>query len=104
MRSPRYSWGTDLRSERNWNAAEREFNRALRWSPTTALLMRSRSLSQFMGRRAEALAEIPKQRVGSLVRSSAMDRIKEPILSSADTKFGLSKTQGVVSSDEWTEH
>jgi len=61
------------RSELNWNAAEREFNRAIALAPSYSCAHEDRALYlSFMGRRAEALAEIAKSSELDLGPSSAM--------------------------------
>ena len=94
------------RSELNWNAAEREFNQAIALAPSYSCAHEDRAVYlSFLGRRAEALAEIAK--------SSELDPGPSSGMAESAAYYQLRDYQslveasrrGVVSSpNEWTEH
>jgi TolB-like protein/DNA-binding winged helix-turn-helix (wHTH) protein/Flp pilus assembly protein TadD len=94
------------RSEWNWNAAEREFNRAVALAPNYSCAHEDRAVYlSFIGRRSEALAEIAK--------SSELDPGPSSGMAESAAYYQLRDYQslveasrrGVVSSpNEWTEH
>src|SRR5260370_6189554 len=94
------------RSELNWNGAEREFNQAIALAPSYSCAHEDRAVYlSFLGRRAEALAEIAK--------SSELDPGPSSGMAESAAYYQLRDYQslveasrrGVVSSpNEWTEH
>jgi TolB-like protein/DNA-binding winged helix-turn-helix (wHTH) protein/Flp pilus assembly protein TadD len=94
------------RSELNWNAAEREFNRAIALAPSYSCAHEDRAVYlSSIGRRAEALAEIAK--------SSELDPGPSSAMAESAAYYQLRDYQnlieasrmGVVSyPNEWTEH
>jgi len=94
------------RSELNWNAAEREFNRAIALAPSYSCAHEDRALYlSFMGRRAEALAEIAKSSELDLGPSSAMTESGAYYQLRDYQSLVEASRRGVVSyPNEWTEH
>jgi TolB-like protein/DNA-binding winged helix-turn-helix (wHTH) protein/Flp pilus assembly protein TadD len=94
------------RSEWNWNAAEREFNRAIALAPNYSCAHEDRAVYlSFIGRRAEALAEIAKSRELDPGPSSAMAESAAYYQLRDYQSLVEASRRGVVSSpNEWTEH
>ena len=94
------------RSELNWNAAERQFNRAIALAPSYSCAHEDRALYlSFMGRRAEALAEIAKSSELDLGPSSAMTESGAYYQLRDYQSLVEASRKGVVSyPNEWTEH
>ena len=94
------------RSEWNWNAAEREFNRAIALAPSYSCAHEDRAVYlSFMGRRAEALAEIAK--------SSELDPGPSSAMAESAVYYQLRDYQSLVEAsrmgvvsypNEWVEH
>jgi TolB-like protein/DNA-binding winged helix-turn-helix (wHTH) protein/Tfp pilus assembly protein PilF len=90
----------------DWNAAEREFNQAITLAPSYSCAHEDRAeYLSFMGRRAEALAEIAK--------SSAMDPGPSSAMTESAAYYQMrdyvslvdASRRGVLSNpNEWTEH
>ena len=94
------------RSEWNWNAAEREFNRAIALAPSYSCAHEDRAVYlSFIGRRAEALAEIAKSNELDPGPSSAMAESAAYYQLRDYQSLVEASRRGVVSSpNEWTEH
>lgn len=94
------------RSELDWKAAEREFNRAIALAPSYSCAHEDRALYlSFMGRRAEALAEIAKSSELDLGPSSAMTESGAYYQLRDYQSLVEASRRGVVSyPNEWTEH
>jgi tetratricopeptide (TPR) repeat protein len=94
------------RSEWNWNAAEREFNRAIALAPNYSCAHEDRAVYlSFIGRRAEALAEIAKSSELDPGPSSAMAESAAYYQLRDYQSLVEASRRGVVSSpNEWTEH
>jgi tetratricopeptide (TPR) repeat protein len=94
------------RSEWNWDAAEREFNQAIAQAPSYSCAHEDRAVYlSFIGRRAEALAEI--------ARSSELDPGPSSAMAESAVYYQLRDYQGLVEASrrgvvsyphEWTEH
>jgi TolB-like protein/DNA-binding winged helix-turn-helix (wHTH) protein/Flp pilus assembly protein TadD len=94
------------RFEWNWNAAEPEFNHAIALAPSYSCAHEDRAVYlSFIGRRAEALAEIAKSSVldpgpgSTMAESAAYYQLRDY------QSLVEASRRGVVSSpNEWTEH
>jgi len=94
------------RSELNWNAAEREFNRAIALAPSYSCAHEDRAVYlSFIGRRAEALAEIAK--------SSELDPGPSSAMAESAAYYQLRDYQSLIEvsrrgvasyPNEWVEH
>src|SRR6266850_380738 len=94
------------RSELNWKAAEQEFNRAIALAPSYSCAHEDRAVYlSFVGRRAEALAEIAK--------SSELDPGPSSAMAESGAYYQLRDYQSLVEAsrrgvvsypNEWTEH
>ena len=94
------------RFEWNWDAAEREFNRAIALAPSYSCAHEDRAeYLSFIGRRAEALAEIAKSNELDPGPSSAMTEAAVYYQLRDYQSLVEASRRGVVSSpNEWTEH
>jgi tetratricopeptide (TPR) repeat protein len=94
------------RSELNWGAAEREFNHAIALAPSYSCAHEDRAVYlSFIGRRAEALAEIAKSNELDPGPSSAMAESAAYYQLRDYQSLVEASRRGVVSSpNEWTEH
>jgi TolB-like protein/DNA-binding winged helix-turn-helix (wHTH) protein/Flp pilus assembly protein TadD len=94
------------RFEWNWDAAEREFNRAIALAPSYSCAHEDRAVYlSFIGRRAEALAEIAKSNELDPGPSSAMTESAAYYQLRDYQSLVEASRRGVVSSpNEWTEH
>ncbi len=94
------------RSEWNWDAAEREFNRAIALAPSYSCAHEDRAVYlSSIGRRAEALAEIAKSGELDPGPSSAMAESAAYYQLRDYQSLVEASRRGVVSyPNEWTEH
>jgi TolB-like protein/DNA-binding winged helix-turn-helix (wHTH) protein/Flp pilus assembly protein TadD len=94
------------RSEWNWNAAEQEFDRAIALAPSYSCAHEDRAVYlSFLGRRAEALAEITRSRELDPGPSSTMAESAAYYQLRDYQSLVEASRRGVVSSPtEWTEH
>src|SRR6267142_3274975 len=94
------------RSELNWKAAEQEFNRAIALAPSYSCAHEDRAVYlSFVGRRAEALAEIAKSSELYPGPSSAMAESGADYQLRDYQSLVEASRRGVVSyPNEWTEH
>jgi TolB-like protein/DNA-binding winged helix-turn-helix (wHTH) protein/Flp pilus assembly protein TadD len=94
------------RAEWNWNAAEREFNHAIALAPSYSCAHEDRAVYlSFIGRRAEALAEIAKSRELDPGPSSAMAESAVYYQLRDYQSLVEASRMGVVSyPNEWVEH
>jgi tetratricopeptide (TPR) repeat protein len=94
------------RFEWNWDAAEREFNRAIALAPSYSCAHEDRAVYlSFIGRRAEALAEIAKSNELDPGPSSAMTESATYYQLRDYQSLVEASRRGVVASpNEWTEH
>ena len=90
----------------DWGAAEREFNQAIALAPSYSCAHEDRAVYlSFMGRRAEALAEISKSNSIDLGPSSAMTESAAYYQMRDYVNLLEASRRGVVSNpNEWTEH
>jgi tetratricopeptide (TPR) repeat protein len=94
------------RFEWNWDAAEREFNRAIELAPSYSCAHEDRTVFlAFMGRRAEALAGVEK--------SNKIDPGPSSAMAESATYYQLRNYQALIDAsrkgaasnpNEWTEH
>lgn len=94
------------RFEWNWDAAEREFNRAIALAPSYSCAHEDRSIFLgFTGRRAEALAEVAKSKELDPGPSSAMaESATYYQLRDYKSLVEASRRAVVSNPNEWTEH
>jgi len=94
------------RFEWNWNAAEPEFNHAIALSPSYSCAHEDRAVYlSFIGRRAEALAEITRSRELDPGPSSGMAESAAYYQLRDYQSLVEASRRGVVSSpNEWTQH
>jgi TolB-like protein/DNA-binding winged helix-turn-helix (wHTH) protein/Flp pilus assembly protein TadD len=94
------------RFEWNWNAAEREFNHAIALAPSYSCAHEDRAVYlSFIGRRAEALAEIAKSSELDPGPSSAMAESAAYYQLRDYQSLVEASRRGMVSSpNEWTQH
>jgi Flp pilus assembly protein TadD len=94
------------RFEWDWDAAEREFNQAIALAPSYSCAHEDRSVYlSFIGRRAEALAEIAKSKEMDPGPSSAMAESAAYYQLRDYAGLVEASRRGVVSNpNEWTQH
>jgi len=94
------------RFEWNWDAAEREFNRAIALAPSYSCAHEDRAVYlSFIGRRAEALAEVAKSNELDPGPSSAMTEAAVYYQLRDYQSLVEASRKGVISSpNEWTDH
>ena len=94
------------RFEWNWEAAEREFNHAIALAPSYSCAHEDRAVYlSFIGRRADALAEIAKSNELDPGPSSAMTESAAYYQLRDYQSLVEASRRGIVSSpNEWTEH
>jgi TolB-like protein/DNA-binding winged helix-turn-helix (wHTH) protein/Flp pilus assembly protein TadD len=94
------------RFEWDWDAAEREFNHAIALAPSYSCAHEDRAIYlSFIGRRAEALAEIAKSSEMDPGPSSAMAESSAYYLLRDYAALIEASRRGVISyPNEWTEH
>ena len=92
--------------ERNWDAADREYNRAIELAPSYSCAHEDRALFlSYMGRRTEALAEVAKSReIDPSISSVLTESGAYYLLRDYDRLVEVS-LRGVASNpSEWSEH
>jgi TolB-like protein/Flp pilus assembly protein TadD len=92
--------------ERNWDAADREFNRAIALAPSYSCAHEDRALFlSYVGRRDEALAEVAKSREIDPSPSSVLTESGAYYLLRDYDRLVESSVRGVASNPtEWLEH